>query len=226
VDRAEIAKRKLIITIDGPSGAGKSTVSKMLARALGYMYVDTGAMYRGVAVAFLRKRGGEDMGRFLKHLSISFEFTEEPRVYLDKEDISHLIRDPEVSLLASHLSQDRRVREFLMGRQRELGRGGGVVLEGRDTGTVVFPEADVKFYLDAAPQERARRRHLELSLKGTEAKLSDVVEEMEKRDKNDSERDIAPLTVPADAVRIDTTDMDARGVVDAMLGYISKEMRR
>lgn len=222
-------EKNLIITIDGPSGAGKSTVARMLAKSLGYSYIDTGAMYRGVAYAYKAKTRGRkaenltpsiDMESFLDKLSISFEFGESARVVLDGEDISEAIRDPEISMLASGLSQNRAVREFLTKRQREIGSKGRVVMEGRDTGSVVFPNADIKFYLDASQEERAKRRHIELTAKGINTEISLVMDEMSKRDRDDSKRKIAPLIIPHKAVIIDTTGLDAKGVTDKMLKYI------
>jgi CMP/dCMP kinase len=218
-------KARLIITIDGPSGAGKSTVAKMLASALNYKYIDTGAMYRGVAYGFMMGKNPVEIDEFLKNLSIKFEFGEETRVFLDGKDISEMIRDPEVSLLSSRLSQKRSVREYLTDMQKEIGRGGGVVLEGRDTGSVVFPDAHIKFYLDAKLEERAKRRYLELSSKGVNSELLRVKEEIFKRDKVDSERDISPLVMPEDAIYIDTTEIDAVSVVEKLLNIVrSKEL--
>jgi cytidylate kinase len=227
----------LIITIDGPSGAGKSTVAKMIARRLGYTYIDTGAMYRGVACAFVRKyleaRGqGSEAGEvqiqkpetlkeFLNHLDLRFEFGEETKVYLNGEDISQEIREPAISMLASKLSQNGLVREYLYSLQRAQGKNGGIVLEGRDTGSVVFPNAHVKFYLDANPEERAKRRHLELSAKGSEIDMASVKKDMEKRDRNDAERDLAPLVVPEGAIHVDTSGLDVDGVVNTFYEYIA-----
>lgn len=215
--------KDLIITIDGPSGAGKSTVARMIARSLGYRYIDTGAMYRGVAYAYRRQAIDESrLDEFLKGLAIRFEFDETTKVFLDGEDISEKIRDPEISLLASRLSQRPSVRAYLTVKQREIGSAGRVVLEGRDTGSVVFPNAHIKFYLDADNDERAKRRHLELAAKGMKSDLSVVAEEMAKRDRDDAEREIAPLVVPEHAVYIDTTGLDAKGVVAAMLNAITE----
>jgi CMP/dCMP kinase len=210
-------RKDLIITIDGPSGSGKSTVAKMLAAALSYTYIDTGAMYRGVAVAYASAREPRDMTQFLKSLSLKFDFADGAAVTLEGKDITGEIRDPSISLLASKLSQMREVREYLWRIQRAMGQKGGIVLEGRDTGSVVFPHAHVKFYLDAEAGERAKRRHLELAAKGSGADLAAVETEMAERDKNDSERDIAPLVIPEGAARIDTTGIDAGGVVDLMV---------
>lgn len=223
----------LIITIDGPSGAGKSTVAKIIARKLHYTYIDTGAMYRGIACAFLRRQQkfgvhssefGEDhraISEFLKNLDLRFEFGEETKVYLDGEDISREIRDPAISMFASRLSQNKLVREYLYTLQRAQGNNGGIVLEGRDTGSVVFPDAHIKFYLDAHPEERVKRRHTELSAKGSEIDMESVKSDMEKRDKNDSERDLAPLIVPEGAIRIDTSGLDVQGVVNELYKHIA-----
>jgi cytidylate kinase len=229
----------LIITIDGPSGAGKSTVAKAIARKLHYTYIDTGAMYRGVACAYLKrlkshgeerrahgeevveKATTEEMKRFLEDLSLRFEFGEETKVYLSNENISQEIRQPAISMLASGLSQNSMVREYLYVLQRALGKNGGIVLEGRDTGSVVFPTAHVKFYLDANPEERAKRRHLELTSKGAAIDIISVREDMEKRDKNDAERNLAPLVVPEGAIRVDTSGLDVEGVVKVLLEHIS-----
>lgn len=219
-------KKGLIITIDGPSGAGKSTIARLLAEKLGYIYIDTGAMYRGIACAAGRYNilRPEDPGldEFLNNLRIDFNFRDKTEVFLEGEDIGGDIRMPEISMLASRLSQNRKVREFLTEKQREIGGNGGVVIEGRDTGSVVFPHADIKFYLDAAGSERARRRFLELSEKGMTAQLSAVQKEMEARDRDDSQREIAPLTIPEGAVCIDTTNLDIDGVLEKILGYIKQ----
>jgi CMP/dCMP kinase len=213
-------RKDLIITIDGPSGAGKSTVAKMLAKTLGYTYIDTGAMYRGVAYAYMRAGEPEDIKSFLDGLPLRFEFADEAKVLLDNLDISREIRDPKVSLRASSLSQHKVVREYLWDIQKKIGEKGGVVLEGRDMGSVVFPDARVKFYLDANLTERARRRHLELESKGVAQDSGAVEAEMIERDRNDSERDIAPLLVPDGAIRIDSTGLNAEQVVDLMADHI------
>lgn len=232
----KLGGKKLIVTIDGPSGAGKSTVAKMIARSLGYKYIDTGAMYRGAAYAYrfcgVRRStcpasqceagafGDSELEKFLKSLSIRFEFGGTAKVFLDGEDISEKIRSPEISLLASRLSQNRKVREYLTGKQREIGNAGGVVLEGRDTGSVVFPHAQMKFYLDADHDERAKRRYLELDSKGIKSELPVVKEEMLKRDRDDSEREIAPLIIPENAVYIDTTGLNVKEVVDTISKFV------
>lgn len=225
---ADRIPNNLIITIDGPSGAGKSTVAKMLARMLRYTYIDTGAMYRGVAWAYLKRQRtfgvrSEELGEtseaiaeFLKGLSLRFEFGEDTRVYVDGHDVSAEIREPAISMLASRLSQNGFVRDYLYGLQRERGKTGGIVLEGRDTGSVVFPEAHVKFYLDANPDERARRRHLELSARGATVDIAAVRKDMEKRDESDTLRDLAPLVIPERAFHVDTSGLDVESVVSLL----------
>lgn len=221
-----VYRKDLIITIDGPSGAGKSTIAKILARKLGYTFIDTGAMYRGVAYAYKTKKNNEMIEMILKDLPIRFEFKDETRVFLNGTDISKEIRDPEISLLASSLSQQTIVRKYLYKIQREIGKHGGVVLEGRDTGSVVFPNAQIKFYLDASPDVRAKRRHMELAAKGPSPELATVREEMVRRDRNDSEREIAPLVIPEGAHRVDTTDIDISGVLAVLLKYIAAQGAR
>ncbi len=218
-------RKRLIITIDGPSGAGKSTLARMLSKTLGYAYIDTGAMYRGIAYAFKNKRRDMGVDEFLEHLSIRFDFTDNTRVFLEDREISDEIRAPEVSLLASSLSQKRSVRQYLTKTQREIGKDGGIVMEGRDTGSIVFPDADIKFYLDADPEDRARRRHLEFRSKGIDTGLAEVKKDMLQRDKNDSERSIAPLVIPEGAVYVDTTGIDIRGVFDILLKHVKEKGR-
>lgn len=240
----ETIPNDLIITIDGPSGAGKSTVAKEIARKLRYTYIDTGAMYRGVACAYSRRfkspgaesighgeevserANSDEMNKFLMGLSLRFEFGEETKVYLNGEDISKEIREPAISMLASELSQNRVVREYLYMLQRAQGKSGGIVLEGRDTGSVVFPNAHVKFYLDANPEERAKRRHAELFSKGTSVNITSVREDMDKRDQNDMEREFAPLIIPEGAVYVDTSGLDVQGVVKKLYEHISSVGRQ
>ncbi len=222
-------RKRPVITLDGPSGAGKSTAAKALASALGYEYVDTGAMYRAVAYAYSREKEKPDLEPFLKNLTLRFIFGRPTRIFLNGEEISLEIRTPEISMLASALSQDPRVRNYLTAMQRELGKEGGVVLEGRDTGSVVFPDAEVKFYLDADVEVRARRRHLELDGRLTGHAAGDALEkvkrEIEKRDRDDSEREIAPLTRPQGAHYIDTTHLDVEGVLQVLKKHVERVSR-
>lgn len=219
-------RKHLIITIDGPSGAGKSTVARRLADRIGYRYLDTGAMYRAVAYAHHAAKGLMEMGDLLNSLNLAFSFDNGVRVFLQGEDISGAIRSSEISLEASRLSQDPEVRRYCTDLQRRLGQGGGVVLEGRDTGSVVFPYADRKFYLDANVVERARRRHVEVTVTsgaGQAESLQKIQSDMEKRDRDDSERSLAPLTKPEGAVYVDTTGKSIEEVVDLLVKAIGED---
>ncbi len=218
----------LVIAIDGPSGAGKSTIAGMLASRLGYIQIDTGAMYR--AVAFMMKRDSVDLAdnnqveKYCAGLNIGFDTVDGvKRVLANGEDVSGQIRTPEISLLTSKVSALKPVREALMVSQRQMGRIGGVVLEGRDIGTVVFPDADLKFFLFASPEERGRRRYEELTAKGENVTLAETVDAVIKRDEQDSNRDIAPLRQAEDAIAVDSTGLDIDGVLNLMESFIHKK---
>ncbi|MCK9227968.1 MAG: (d)CMP kinase [Syntrophorhabdaceae bacterium] len=213
-------RKHKIITIDGPSGAGKSTIAKLLAVSAGYTYIDSGAIYRGIAYAYNTRKDGGSIEEFLHDLPLTFEFGKHTRVRFSGKDISEEIREPDISLLASSLSQHQPVREYANAVQRRLAADKNVVLEGRDTGSVVFPDADIKFYLDARSDERAHRRHSELTSKGSKPPLTTVKQEMEKRDADDSTRAIAPLVVPDGAIVVDTTGTDIEGVLNIILTHI------
>ncbi len=222
--------KALLITVDGPSGAGKSTVSRMLADRLGYTYVDTGALYRAVAVVALSEGCAlDDDGRLAKicrHLVLRFENSSKgPRLYANREDITERIRTPEAAMFASAVSGRFVVREYLLGVQREMGKRGCVVFEGRDMGTVVFPEADIKFYLDANPETRALRRYKELAARHTRTSLAEVREAMKKRDQDDSRRALAPLRPANDAIKIDSTCLGIDQVVEAILCHIREHVK-
>lgn len=223
--------RPFIVAIDGPAGAGKSTASKLLARRLGLSFVDTGAIYRTVALSARRQGIGYDddpaLGALLGRIRIGFRVVgEENRVFLDEEDVSTEIRLPEVSLGASAVSARPVVREGLLGLQRRLALGApvGAVLEGRDIGTVVFPDADVKFFLEASPAVRARRRYEELFQKGTDSSLEAVLSDQTKRDRDDASRAIAPLKPADDAIRVDSSQLPLSEVVQSMERTIRERM--
>lgn len=218
-------KKGYIITIDGPSGAGKSTVSRKLAEKMGYLYLDTGAMYRACALkAFklgLDPSREEDAQKVVSDLKLELvPRGNQIRLFLDGEDITEKIRTEEVGMGASKISQHRVVREKLWELQRKLGEQGGVVAEGRDMGTVVFPDADYKFFLTASLEERARRRYQELLQRGEKVELEQIKKEVEKRDAQDSQRDLAPLKPAPEAILIDTTHLNVDQVVDLILKEI------
>jgi cytidylate kinase len=218
-------KKRLIIAIDGPSGAGKSTAARSLAKRLGYLYIDTGAMYRAVALKVKASAVSAEDDQTLSKLASTLRITLIPaedgiRVHCNGEDITEAIRSPEISRLASDISKRKGVREALVGMQREMGRGGGVVLEGRDIGTVVFADADVKFYLDADPEERAKRRFKELLEKGVKVNFQETLEEVKKRDHNDINRTLSPLRKAKDAFSINSTRHSAEEVVEEMVRII------
>lgn len=212
--------RPVIVAIDGPAGAGKSTVSKILAVRLGFTLVDTGAIYRCVALKARRAGVAFDdeagLGRLLAGLEVRFQMDEDKnRVFLDGVEVSEAIRTPENSLAASQVSSRPVVRDGLLELQRRLALAAerGAILEGRDIGTVVFPDADVKVFLFADPEIRAKRRFEELFQKGHEKPVAEVLAEQNRRDKEDSEREVAPLKPAADAVRLDSTALPLSEVV-------------
>jgi cytidylate kinase len=215
------AARMLLIAIDGPAGAGKTTVSKMLAEQLQYRYLDTGALYRAVAYALHQQGVSVDdeqgLADVCAHLDIRFAGD---RLLLNGTDVSGRIRTPEITMLASAASARPLVRQTLFGIQRELGKTGGLVAEGRDMGTVVFPEADLKFFLDASIRQRALRRFNQYGADQGQQTLAHIEQEIRQRDENDSTRDIAPLRPAADAIRIDSTRFSAQQVVDLMLTHV------
>ena len=215
------------IAIDGPAGAGKSTIARSLASSIGYIYVDTGALYRAVGVNAMRKgadtKNAEQVVATLADADVSLRFVDgEQRVFLGEEDVSLAIRTPEASMAASNVSAIPAVREFLFDLQRNIAAGNDCIMDGRDIGTVVLPNAQVKIFLTASAEVRAKRRYDELLAKGMQADYNQVLEEMIQRDYQDSHRAIAPLKQADDAVLVDTSDMNLEQVLET-LNKIVKE---
>ena len=216
--------RRLLITIDGPAGAGKTTVSRALADRLGYRYIDTGALYRGVALAAKSQKIDPQDDVQLAQLCGELELTfirnkKELRLLSNGDDITDYIRTPDITMLASAVSARPVVRQYLLDLQRVLGNEKSAVFEGRDMGTVVFPDADVKFFLNASTRKRAQRRFNELKTDGSQT-LDQVERDIQQRDQNDSTRAVAPLKPARDAIVIDSTDLTVAQVVAEMLSHI------
>lgn len=217
------------IAIDGPAGAGKSTVSRAAAKELGYIYVDTGALYRAVGLNALRKQvdtaDAAAVADMLSGLVVELKFIDgEQRVLLNGEDVSQAIRTPEASMAASAVSAVPAVREFLFDLQRTIAESNNCIMDGRDIGTVVLPNAQIKIFLTASPEERALRRFRELEQKGTPVDYQQVLEDMIQRDYNDSNRAIAPLKPAEDAVTVDTTGQSLEQSVEALLTIIKERI--
>ena len=210
------------IAIDGPSGAGKSTVAKALSAKLGIVYVDTGALYRTVGY-FVRQKNAnpkdaDEVGALLPEITIEIKYEDgAQRVYLNGEDLGDKIRTPEMSMYASAVSAIPSVRAFLLDTQRDIARKNNVVMDGRDIGTVILPDADVKIFMFASNEARATRRYKELIAKGEDVKYEDVLREMIERDNNDRSRDVAPAVPAADAVMMDNSEMSVEENVDAVI---------
>jgi cytidylate kinase len=221
-------KRKgLIIAIDGPAGAGKSTIAGIVAKELGYFYIDTGAMFRAIAwKAHKEKLNLHDpkaLARLAGRTSLEFRRgrrNQNLRIFMDGEDVSNKIRTERVSFHTNEVAKVKGVRKILRERQRKIGRGGGVVMEGRDIGTRVFPNAEIKFYLDASPSERARRRHGELRANGKRVSLERIAHALAQRDYKDKNRGISPLRQARDAIVIDSTRMSLREVARSILAHV------
>ncbi len=223
--------QKIKIAIDGPSGSGKSTLAKRIARELGLLYVDTGALYR--AVGLYAKRAGADpnissqITTLLSKIQLSLRYTEDgQRVILNGEDVSELIRASDVTVYASTVSAIPTVRKFLLEIQKRMASEGNVVMDGRDIGTVIMPDADVKLFLEASPAQRAHRRYLELLAKGEQVTEEEVLAAVMQRDKADSSREIAPAVPAEDAIFIDNSQLDEAQTLSKALEIIGEKLRR
>ncbi len=218
------------IAIDGPAGAGKSTLARALARELGYLYVDTGAIYRTVALR-AREAGAdpsdpEQVAPLLEDLDLRMDYGGDgvQRMYLSGRDVTETIRENEVSALASQVAALPAVREFLLDFQRKQAREHNVVMDGRDIGTVVLPQAGVKIFLTAAPEARARRRTAELLQRGQDADFDEILREIRQRDEQDENRPVAPLRQAEDAALLDTTNLDLKGSLEALLTLVRERL--
>ena len=216
-----------IVTIDGPAGAGKSTVSRLLAKKIHFLYLDTGAMYRAVAFQAVREgvdlNDGKALGKLCQNLELNFKAEGHfNKLYMGKEDISLAIRDPEMDMLSSRVSAVKEVRDAMTELQRKIGKEGGVVAEGRDMGTVVFFDADHKFFITASPEIRAERRYQERISRGESISRDEVEKDLRVRDDQDKKRSIAPLRPAKDAKIIDSTSLNPDQVIEIILKSINK----
>lgn len=217
------------VAIDGPAGAGKSTIAKAAAKALGYIYVDTGALYRTVALGAVRAgvlESDDGIAALLPNLQVELKFVDDSQhVYLNGEDVSDLIRTPEISMGASKVSAVPAVRAFLLDLQRDLAKKNNVIMDGRDIATVVLPNAQVKIFLSATPECRARRRYKELVEKGQTVTYEDVLADVNRRDYQDSHREIAPLKPSADSIMADTSELDLQQSTDLIINIIREHTK-
>ncbi len=217
--------RGLVIAVDGPAGSGKSTVAKLIARRLNYLYVDTGAMYRALTLKALKVKADleseDELGALAKRTDIKLKYGGDLlKVYLDGEDVTTAIRTPEVTNSVRYIARAKPVRAHMVSLQRKMGDSGGVVLEGRDIGTVVFPDADKKFYLDASFDVRVTRRYKELKETSADINEEDVSSDLKRRDDSDINRSIGPLKKADDAIFVNTSDLTIEGVVDKIIDLL------
>ncbi len=222
----------MIITIDGPAGAGKSTVAKKLAERLDFLYVDTGAMYRALTLKVMR--GGVDFSNIPEIVALARKTKirlqasalGQSLVTLDNEDVSAAIRDPQVTNAVFNIARVPEIREVMVGWQREYGLSNNIVMEGRDIGTVVFPQAEKKFYLDASVEIRARRRYDELKEKKVTITLIEIIQQIKERDYKDKTRDCGPLKMADDALYVDSSELTVEEVVGIMLNWVNHEKKK
>lgn len=218
------------IALDGPAGAGKSSIAKRAAKALDYIYVDTGALYRTIGLAATRKgvepKPSNEVEKLLSEITVDLTFNDkgEQIVLLDGEDVSGLIRTPEVSMMASKISAIPSVRVYLLDLQRNMAKSHNVIMDGRDIGTVVLPDAKVKIFLTASPEARAQRRYKELCEKGMDVKYEDILNDVITRDYNDSHRETAPLKPAEGCVMVDTTELDFEQSVEKIISVIKENI--
>ncbi len=223
-----MSQREPIIAIDGPAGSGKSTASRLVAEKLDYLYLDTGAMYRALTWKAIRENSDLTNEKNLVELAkkTTIKLTKDRKVFVDGTDVTVPIRDPELTKRVYYIARVPGVRECMVALQREIGKAGGVVVEGRDITTVVFPDAKTKIYLDASVAERVGRRHKELKDRGYSAEVDEVEKELHSRDEEDRGRKIAPLRIAKNAVVIDTTHMDIDRVVETILDHVKHPKAR
>ena len=218
------------IALDGPAGAGKSSIAKRAAKALDFIYVDTGALYRTIGLAATRKgvepKPSLEVEKLLSEITVDLTFNDkgEQIVLLDGEDVSGLIRTPEASMMASKISAVPSVRAYLLDLQRNMAKSHNVIMDGRDIGTVVLPEAKVKIFLTASPEARAQRRYKELCEKGMDVKYEDILNDVITRDYNDTHRETAPLRPAEDSVMVDTTELDFEQSVEKIISVIKENI--
>jgi CMP/dCMP kinase len=215
------------VAIDGPAGAGKSTIAKKIAKELNFIYVDTGALYRAIAFFSLKNSANtkieDEISLLLPKINLEIKFiNNEQRVFLNDEDVSDLIRTPEISMSASNVSAHPSVRKFLLDLQKKIASENNIIMDGRDIGTVILPNADLKIFLTADAKERAKRRYDELTAKSMQVDFEIILKEIIERDENDSNRAVAPLKCANDAIKIDSTKMSILEVVDTIKSLILK----